>query len=110
MLYGGVHYRLKANPESEVYVPWAGRVVFAAEKEGEGIKMRFYQVYLVSWSLFWFLSCGVWVCGADFCLRCRILRLSRGRNENCDVKEDGLGFVYSCIHRFSTIEHMQIYT
>jgi hypothetical protein len=47
MLYGGVNYRLKADPEKEVYVPWAGRVVFAPEKEGEGVKMQFYQVYLV---------------------------------------------------------------
>ncbi|CAG8926064.1 unnamed protein product [Penicillium salamii] len=46
MLYGGVNYRLKANPDEDVYVPWAGRVVFAPQKEGEGIKMQFYQVYL----------------------------------------------------------------
>ncbi|KAJ5130946.1 uncharacterized protein N7515_006985 [Penicillium bovifimosum] len=48
MLYGGVEYRLKADPDREVYVPWAGRVVFAPQKEGEGVKMRFYQVYLDS--------------------------------------------------------------
>lgn len=47
MLYGGVNYRLKADPEKDVYVPWAGRVVFAPEKEGEALKMQFYQVYLV---------------------------------------------------------------
>ncbi|CAG7924148.1 unnamed protein product [Penicillium olsonii] len=46
MLYGGVNYRLKANPDEDVYVPWAGRVVFAPHKEGEDIKMQFYQVYL----------------------------------------------------------------
>lgn len=47
MLYGGVTYRLKANPENDVYVPWAGRAVFAPEREGEGVQMLFYQVYLV---------------------------------------------------------------
>jgi hypothetical protein len=47
MLYGGVKYTLKADASKEVYVPWAGRVVFAPEKEGEGVKMQFYQVYLV---------------------------------------------------------------
>ncbi|CAP94472.1 hypothetical protein E8E15_003687 [Penicillium rubens] len=46
MLYGGVNYRLKADPDNEVYVPWAGRVVFAPQKGDEDIKMRFYQVYL----------------------------------------------------------------
>lgn len=50
MLYGGVNYRLKADPEKDVYVPWAGRVVFAPQKEGEGVKMQFYQVYLVGFS------------------------------------------------------------
>lgn len=48
MLYGGVNYRLKADPDNEVYVPWAGRVVFAPQKGDEDIKMQFYQVYLVS--------------------------------------------------------------
>lgn len=48
MLYGGVNYRLKANPDNDVYVPWAGRVVFAPQKGDEDIKMQFYQVYLVS--------------------------------------------------------------
>jgi hypothetical protein len=47
MLYGGVKYRLKADPERDIYVPWAGRVVFAPQKEGEPVKMQFYQVYLV---------------------------------------------------------------
>ncbi|KAJ5468394.1 hypothetical protein N7475_006146 [Penicillium sp. IBT 31633x] len=46
MLYGGVNYRLKTDPENDVYVPWAGRVVFAPQKEGEEVKMQFYQVYL----------------------------------------------------------------
>ncbi|CAI7619601.1 unnamed protein product [Penicillium viridicatum] len=46
MLYGGVNYRLKANPDNDVYVPWAGRVVFAPQKGDEDIKMQFYQVYL----------------------------------------------------------------
>lgn len=43
MLYGTVKYTLRANPEGQVEVPWAGRVVF-----GEEGKMKFYQVYLVS--------------------------------------------------------------
>lgn len=47
MLYGGVTYRLKAEPEKDVYVPWAGRVAFAPEMKGKGVKMQFYQVYLV---------------------------------------------------------------
>lgn len=50
MLYGGVNYRLKADPEKDVFVPWAGRVVFVPETETEGeeaVKMQFYQVYLV---------------------------------------------------------------
>lgn len=51
MLYGGVNYKLKANPENEVHVPWAGRVVFAPAKEGEAVKMQFYQVYLVRFQL-----------------------------------------------------------
>lgn len=47
MLYGGVNYRLKADPSRDVYVPWAGRAVFAeGGSEGE-VKMQFYQVYLV---------------------------------------------------------------
>ncbi|KAJ5758941.1 hypothetical protein N7520_006097 [Penicillium odoratum] len=46
MLYGGVNYRLKANPENDVYIPWAGRVVFAPQQESEVVKMQFYQVYL----------------------------------------------------------------
>lgn len=47
MLYGGVTYRLKADPENDVYVPWAGRVVFTPQEKDLGIKMQFYQVYLV---------------------------------------------------------------
>lgn len=47
MLFGGVNYRLKADPERDVYVPWAGRVLFAPQTEGEGVKIQFYQVYLV---------------------------------------------------------------
>lgn len=47
MLYGGVTYRLKAKPDEDVYIPWAGRVVFTPFKEGEPVKIRFYQVYLV---------------------------------------------------------------
>ncbi|KAJ9485665.1 hypothetical protein VN97_g7703 [Penicillium thymicola] len=46
MLYGGVNYRLKATPDNDVYVPWAGRVVFAPQKGDEDIKIQFYQVYL----------------------------------------------------------------
>lgn len=59
MLYGGVNYRLKANPDNEVYVPWAGRVVFAPQKEGEDVKMQFYQVYLVSPKYIWRICCAV---------------------------------------------------
>ncbi|KAL4881323.1 hypothetical protein BJY04DRAFT_218492 [Aspergillus karnatakaensis] len=44
MLYGKVRYVLRSQPEGEVEVPWAGRVVFD-ESEG-GLKMGFYQVYL----------------------------------------------------------------
>lgn len=47
MLYGGVTYRLKADPENDVYVPWAGRVVFTPQDKDIGLKMQFYQVYLV---------------------------------------------------------------
>lgn len=56
MLYGSVKYVLKAKPEEEVEVPWAGRVVFEDESAG---KMRFYQVYLVC--LFLFSFCWLWV-------------------------------------------------
>lgn len=59
MLYGGVNYRLKTDPENDVYVPWAGRVVFAPQKEGEEVKMQFYQVYLVRTSWAWLLGCVV---------------------------------------------------
>ncbi|XHF97924.1 hypothetical protein AWENTII_001498 [Aspergillus wentii] len=48
MLYGTVRYVLKADASREIEVPWAGRVVF--DGEGEGLKMKFYQVYLVSLS------------------------------------------------------------
>lgn len=47
MLYGGVNYRLKADPEKDVYVPWAAWVVFAPQREGEGVKMQVYQVFMV---------------------------------------------------------------
>lgn len=53
MLHGTVKYVLRADTGSEVEVPWAGRVVFS--DGAEGVKMRFYQVYLVS-SLIW-VSC-----------------------------------------------------
>ncbi|KAL4911259.1 hypothetical protein BDW74DRAFT_172727 [Aspergillus multicolor] len=44
MLYGTVEYVLKNNPNGEpTEVQWAGRVVFDF---GEGVRMRFYQVYL----------------------------------------------------------------
>ncbi|KAK1149488.1 hypothetical protein N8T08_005037 [Aspergillus melleus] len=49
MLFGTVKYVLKADPEGkEVEVPWAGRVVFddRGDRGTEGLKMRFYQVYL----------------------------------------------------------------
>jgi hypothetical protein len=45
MLYGTVKYVLKSDPDGEVEVQWAGRVVFDF---AEGVRMRFYQVYLVS--------------------------------------------------------------
>ncbi|PKX94741.1 uncharacterized protein P174DRAFT_512851 [Aspergillus novofumigatus IBT 16806] len=45
MLYGTVRYVLKAEPGKEVEVPWAGRVVFD-DAEGQGLRMKFYQVYL----------------------------------------------------------------
>lgn len=44
MLYGTVRYVLKAEPGKEVEVPWAGRVAF---DDGDELKMKFYQVYLV---------------------------------------------------------------
>lgn len=56
MLYGTVKYVLKTDSAREVEVPWAGRVVF---EDGDGGRMRFYQVYLVSFPL-----CS-WVDGAD---------------------------------------------
>lgn len=74
MLYGGVNYRLKANPDNDVYVPWAGRVVFAPHKEGEDIKMQFYQVYLVSYESSIVLDCSTHPAS-------RTLRLSRERNK-----------------------------
>ncbi|KAF7719872.1 Uncharacterized protein PECH_000936 [Penicillium ucsense] len=46
MLHGGVTYRLKADPDTDVYIPWAGRVEFAPFEDGEPVKMQFYQVYL----------------------------------------------------------------
>ncbi|KAI9045686.1 uncharacterized protein KD926_006987 [Aspergillus affinis] len=45
MLFGTVKYVLKAAGK-EVEVPWAGRVVFDDRDGTEGLKMRFYQVYL----------------------------------------------------------------
>lgn len=77
MLYGGVSYRLKADPEKDVYVPWAGRAVFAPQKEGEDVKMQFYQVYLVRCPCF---SCSIEVlvfANED----CRIRLRRRGRSE-----------------------------
>lgn len=47
MLYGTVSYVLRADPGSEVEVPWAVRAVFDESRDG-GLKLRFYQVYLVS--------------------------------------------------------------
>lgn len=75
MLYGGVNYRLKVNPDNDVYVPWAGRVVFAPQKGNEDIKIQFYQVYLVSISWCWKVVFVLIDCLS------RILRLSRERNE-----------------------------
>lgn len=63
MLYGGVNYRLKADPEKDVFVPWAGRVVFVPETEGEAVKMQVYQVYLVCRPTFSFFFGGL--IGAD---------------------------------------------
>lgn len=45
MLFGTVKYVLKADPSNAVEVPWAGRVVFSETQRG--LKMKFYQVYLV---------------------------------------------------------------
>lgn len=60
MLYGTVRYVLRADSEqNEVEVPWAGRVVFSLD---EGVKMRFYQVYLVC--LFFFSAFDFF--GAEF--------------------------------------------
>ena len=51
MLYGTVRYVLRADAEkNEVEVPWAGRVVFVID--GEEVRMKFYQVYLVCCSLY----------------------------------------------------------
>lgn len=75
MLYGTVRYVLRADSEGkEVEVPWAGRVVFSLD---EGVKMRFYQVYLVCLLLLLLLSGGLGV-GADFI---RTPRRSPGRNK-----------------------------
>jgi hypothetical protein len=64
MLYGTVRYVLKADPGNEVEVPWAGRVVFG--DEWKGLKMRFYQVYLVSFFLFPFFFSFVPFWGMDW--------------------------------------------
>lgn len=50
MLHGTVNYVLRADLGREVEVPWAGRIVFD-NGDAEGVKMRFYQVYLVSFPL-----------------------------------------------------------
>jgi hypothetical protein len=55
MLYGIVRYVLRQGDGGEVEVPWAGRVVFDGVKEGQELRMKFYQVYLVSF-LSWFYS------------------------------------------------------
>ena len=47
MLYGIVKYTLRAGGENEIEVPWAARVVFGEGRDGS-VKMKFYQVYLVS--------------------------------------------------------------
>lgn len=79
MLYGTARFVLRADADKqEVEVPWAGRVVFG---EGEELKMRFYQVYLVSippsTPSFGVCVCHAW-CGAD---EGRILRCSLGRSK-----------------------------
>lgn len=52
MLYGVVRYVLRSGDGEEVEVPWGGRVVFGDGKDGQGLRMRFYQVYLVCFFLF----------------------------------------------------------
>jgi hypothetical protein len=85
MLYGTVKYVLKSDPEAEVEVQWAGRVVFDFT---EGVRMRFYQVYLVSSFQSFVSMWGIWRgggrvcgsnCGANSVLY-RIRLLSQERN------------------------------
>lgn len=60
MLYGTVKYVLKADPSNEVEVPWAGRAVFDTGDETNGLKMKFYQVYLVCpFPCFWVVPFGL---------------------------------------------------
>jgi hypothetical protein len=49
MVFGSVEYGLRNG--REVGVEWAGRAVFE-EVDGKELKMRFYQVYLVSFVFF----------------------------------------------------------
>ena len=46
MLYGRVDYVLKNG--KDVTVNWAGRALMVQEEGGGGLKMKFYQVYMVS--------------------------------------------------------------
>lgn len=46
MVYGSVTYGLRNG--KEVKVEWAGRTVFEDQGGDDGLKMRFYQVYLDS--------------------------------------------------------------
>lgn len=69
MLYGTVDYTLKDGRGTTV--DWSARAHFV-KKEGEELKMDFYQVYLVSF-IFVFLFSSSGEVKADF-LFCRILR------------------------------------
>lgn len=73
MLYGTVDYTLKDGRGTTV--DWSARAHFV-KKEGEELKMDFYQVYLVSVFFFFFFFSSSGEVKADF-LFCRILRLWR---------------------------------
>lgn len=88
MLYGGVVYRLKAEPEKDVHVPWAGRVVFAPQQENGDIKIQFYQVYLVRVVALAFLRGRGWRAHTNE--RHRTPRHSLGRNRTTILR----GIVY----------------
>jgi hypothetical protein len=47
MLFGTVAYVMKANGK-QVEIDWAARAEFAFDEAGKNPKMKYYQVYLVS--------------------------------------------------------------